>query len=172
MDTGVYAMKTGAIYSENPREHWGPFNTSGGIVLDLGCGFNDADSRDKRWSSPYYFNEQGAKLIFGIDINHSDVQILKDEVRGIFITDYIQNIGHLQNYIDCLKVTHLKCDIEGGEVALFDINPKTINDVAVEVHTPEIKARFLNWINAWGFKIYADLHLNHAPYISVVFANR
>lgn len=164
-------MITGIITSEDPEIHWQPMNAKDGIVLDLGCGFNDQDSRDKRYSSPYYFSKQGAKLIVGIDINDGDNQILKKEVDGIFITDKIDG-GNIQRFIDEHSPTHLKCDIEGGETSILGADPKTIKVAAIEVHTPEIRNQFMQWFSKWGFAVYADLQLAGQPHITVLFASR
>lgn len=166
-------MIVGEITCENPDEHWKPITVNGGIVLDLGCGFNDEDSRNKRWSSPYYFKKENAQLIIGVDINNDDIIILKNEIKNnsIFITDKIDD-GNIQSYIDRYNPTHLKCDIEGGEVAIINSDPKTIKNAAIEVHTPEIRKQFLDWFLRWGFSLYGDLSLRGHPHISVLFASR
>lgn len=165
-------MSKGIILSEDPKDHWKHLNTKDGIVLDLGCGFNDDDCRNKKYSTPHYFKEQGASLIVGVDGNASDIELLRQEIDGEFIAELINSGSQIQGYISKYKPTHLKCDIEGNETFLFQTDPMTLRCVAVETHGPQYRQGLNDWLNRWGFSVYSVESLASAPYIDIVYAQK
>jgi hypothetical protein len=167
------------ITTEDSSVHWKHFNVQNKTVLDLGCGRWYTETFEE--FSPVYFNRESAKLVIGIDSNSDEISYyqskLGDNTDFIFETKNILNtsdiIELLQKYPE---VNALKCDIEGHEKVLLELNAShlsNIDELAIEVHSKELNELFTQKITEWGFvlKLYAPITHN-GDRLGVLFCER
>jgi hypothetical protein len=119
------------INSENSSVHWKHLDVSDKIVLDLGCGLWHVD--DLHEASPVYFKNKGAKKIIGVDLNVNDINVLKDYFNAHFKGDGseflvkpITTTNDLLELITKYQIESIKCDIEGFEKVMFNINKNQV----------------------------------------------
>jgi len=169
------------INSENSSVHWKHLDVSDKIVLDLGCGFWDVN--DMQESSPVYFKNKGAKKIIGVDLNVNDINILKnyfdEHFKGDgseFLIKTITNTNDLLELIAKYQIESIKCDIEGFEKVMFNINKnqvKNITNISVEYHNNILFLNLLNALNNWDFKIINHSIFTYGPqHMGVLTAQR
>lgn len=166
----VHGCMRAAITSENPAEHWLPFDVRGGTVLDLGCGYNDDEAREHGWSTPAHWIAGDAVSVVGVDVCADDIARLEQETPCAYHCEPV-SVELVQRYMPV--VTHIKSDCEGGESELFAV-PLTpnIKSVSVECHTPPLIALCRQWVIEGGLRIVAERPLSHRPDIVVITAVR
>jgi|GEM_PF-1448210 SAM-dependent methyltransferase len=162
---------SGLIKSENSSDHWNQLDVSDKVVLDLGCGFWDVD--DIQESSPIYFKKKGAKKIIGVDLNENDIKVLKDyfpeHFKGDgseFLVKKITKTNDLLELITKYNIESIKCDIEGFEKVMFNINKNQIENIknlSVEYHDHVLFMNLVNTLNKWGFKITDHSVFTYGP---------
>lgn len=165
------------IQSENSIHHWAHFDVSNKVVLDLGCGRHDTHEIEHH--SPTYFLQQGALRVLAIDTRQTEVdyfnslQLENVQAKNMFI-DNADTIRFLLKETDA---TALKCDIEGWETVLYDLNVhdmEYITELAIEYHTIDIRENIICKIEEWGFSIISEgkFAFVHAPQMGVLFARK
>jgi hypothetical protein len=166
----VHGCFRSAITSENPAEHWTHLDVSGGVVLDLGCGYNDDQARDYGWSTPAHWLACEADRIIGVDTSAADIERIIRETPGTYHCEPV-SVDLVARYMP--EVTHIKSDCEGAEVSLFAV-PITgnVRAVAVECHNEALIAQCRRWVIDGGLKIVAEQPLSHRPDIVVITAER
>lgn len=114
------------------KKHWGYLNYKGKIVLDLGCDWG---------SSCYYFIDEGAKFVIGIDCNKEYIQKgLENKIENsplILKEEFIDSADKIEKLIEEYKPDIVKVDIEGAEKYILDMNPNVILKVKewiIEIH--------------------------------------
>jgi hypothetical protein len=169
------------IDSEKSSVHWKYLNVTGKIVLDLGCGLWDVN--DMQECSPVYFKNKGAKKIIGADLNAGDINILKEyfdeHFKGDgseFLVKAITTASDMLELIAKYQIQSIKCDIEGFEKVMFNIDKSLINnitDISVEYHTNILFLNLVNTFNNWGFTIINHSVFTYAPQgMGVITATR
>ncbi len=162
---------SGLINSENSSDHWTQLDVSDKIVLDLGCGFWDVE--DIQECSPIYFKNKGAKRIIGIDLNVNDINVLKDYFHEHFKGDgsefLVKKITKTKDILEIItqyNIESIKCDIEGFEKVLFNINKnqiENIKNISVEYHDHVLFLKLINTFNRWGFKVIDHSAFTYGP---------
>ena len=134
-------------------EHYKPVDLAGKVVLDLGAGEGE---------SARFFLEHGARKVICIEADPKayenlakNAQKFPNQLTAIY--GYF-NLGHLD-----LEYDFLKCDIEGYEEVLLDVELKTPS--VIEVHGLQLKDKF----QAKGYRI--DKNFNMAGYITYAYWN-
>ena len=166
------------INSENSSDHWKPFNPIDGTLLDIGCGRWYTEELNEL--SPLYFKQMKAKRIIGIDSNNNDIEfynkITSNNSDFTFIHTTIDSTEKVRELLLQYNITGLKVDIEGDEVHLLELTTddlRSIEEIAIEFHSDELKGRFLEKIPEWGFKIHTLAYfINTPPSLGVIFASR
>jgi SAM-dependent methyltransferase len=126
----------GVIKSEDPAEHWGFLPVEGEIILDLGCGINNAD----HISTPVYWITNKASYIIGIDASPESYELFKKHLflrNFVNIMDYIDRIEKFELYLGYYKPTVVKIDVEGGELYLNGLDSQyldSVKHIAIEYH--------------------------------------
>ena len=166
----VHGCLTKPVASEDPADHWMAFDVTGGVVLDLGCGYNDDEARERGWSTPAHWLAAGAFWVIGVDTCGADIERLTRETAGEFYCEPV-SVDVVRQHIG--EVTHIKSDCEGAESALFAVPiPETVRGVAVECHDAQLLAMCRRWVIDGGLTIVAERPLSHRPDIVVVTAER
>ena len=169
------------IDSEKSSVHWKYLDVSNKIVLDLGCGLWRVN--DMQESSPVYFKNRGAKKIIGVDLNANDINVLKGyfdehfkDDGSEFLVKAIATTNDMVELITKYQIQSIKCDIEGFEKVMFDIDKSLINsvtDISVEYHTHILFLNLINTFNNWGFTIVNHSVFTYAPQgMGVITATR
>ena len=169
------------IKSENSSEHWNKLDVAGKVVLDLGCGLWDVN--DMQECSPVYFKNKGAKKIIGVDLNANDIDVLKgyfdEHFKGDgseFLVKAITTTNDMLDLITKYQIQSIKCDIEGFEKVMFNINKSLISsvtDIAVEYHTHTLFLNLINTLKNWGFTLIDHSVFTYAPHgLGVITAKR
>lgn len=169
------------IKSENSSQHWNKLEVSDKIVLDLGCGLWDVN--DMQECSSVYFKNKGAKKIIGVDLNANDIDVLKgyfDEYfkndGSEFLVKAITTTNDMLDLITKYQIQSIKCDIEGFEKVMFNIDKSLINnvtDISIEYHTHILFLNLINTLNNWGFTIIDHSVFTYAPQgMGVITAKR
>jgi|694.fasta_scaffold57085_4 hypothetical protein len=145
------------IESENSSDHWSHFNCIGHNVLDLGCGRWYTEKVEEL--SPFYFGRT-AKTVVGVDSNSNDINYYINETIGdskyFFELIELNHVDQFRELISKYSITAIKCDIEGHESIMLDLNSDdlcNIQEFALEFHSTELKNKFLEKVIEWGFKI-------------------
>jgi hypothetical protein len=155
------------IESEDSSDHWRHLDPKGKNFLDLGCG--RWCSREGSWDgllheefSPIWIGENGANKVVGVDSSINEINYFNenntDKDKFIFIHESINNEDQLKDLIKKYDINAIKCDIEGYEIHFLNFSKedlKNINVFAVEYHSHDIKNKFTEKLNYWGFNIYA-----------------
>lgn len=149
-------VKTKAIRSEDPLEHWSDIeNVEGKVVMDLGCGWLHAG----HMTSVAYFISRGAAKVIGVDENCSEINSLAGTYPDhTFVCKAIHTTSDLIELFETYRPQIVKMDIEGFEVLLSGValpSLSSIEEIAVEYHNPECKAAVYNTFEGAGFKVIA-----------------
>lgn len=165
------------ICSENPSEHWCHLNIKDQNVLDLGCGrWSFSDAQD---STPYYFLNNGASKVVGVDVLKDEIDFynkINNNNKLSFVQAKLGEFDTLvvaRRLINDNQITSIKCDIEGAELFFLALNKedyKTINSIAIEYHGLWIKDLLLSHFNNNGFTLSVHGILN--PEFGVIFLNK
>lgn len=150
------------IESEEPPIHWPNINVKQKNVLDLGCG---------RWgetnlnnTTPYYFLNQGASHLLGIDSSVDEVKYFKSLKwqNTSFFAENIKGSNLIKTIIKQNNINVIKSDIEGRELLFLDFNEydmQSVESLYVEYHGQHIKELLENKFQQLGFVIYQIGHL-------------
>jgi SAM-dependent methyltransferase len=148
------------IKSENSSDHWVHFDVENKNVLDLGCGRWDVT--DLNEMTPFYFYNQNASKVVGIDANNDEIVFLNEnnpnKEKIIFQQGSIDSEQQVKDLIKTHSADAIKSDIESNEWVFFNFSPedfKNITSFAVEYHNHFYKQEFLNRYERWGFKLKA-----------------
>lgn len=163
-------MIEGIFHSEAPQEHWAHLNAKGKTVLDLGCGFWTDEERRAGNGTANYFISQNPEKYVGIDCNAQDIQSLATQFNGhAFIESRIENKDQILNLICQHNPTLVKCDIEGAESALFQLNDcLTIEEIGIETHNGSDGA-CLAWMLRVGLIPWRIDAASFCPEIKVIY---
>ncbi|MFI5136899.1 MAG: hypothetical protein ACHQIM_03670 [Sphingobacteriales bacterium] len=141
------------------------------VVLDLGCGLWDV--KDIEESSPVYFKNKHAKKIIGVDLNVNDISVLKDYFQehfngdgSEFLVKKITKTNDLLELITKYNIESIKCDIEGFEKVMFNINKnqiETVTNISVEYHDYVLFLKLLSTLKKWNFKITDHRVFTYGP---------
>jgi hypothetical protein len=159
------------IDSENSSVHWKHLDVTEKIVLDLGCGLWDV--YDIKESSPVYFKSKGAKRIIGVDLSENDISTLKDYFHehfegdgSEFLVKKITSTKDLLELITKYQIESIKCDIEGFEKVLFNIDKNQLGNatnISVEYHDHILFLKLINTLNKWHFNIIDHSVFTYGP---------
>lgn len=132
------------ILSEEPDIHWNFLHPKDKLVLDLGCDKFLSSKHSAQW-----FVEQGATYVLGVDLHH----IGYDHPRFTMDVKNIDCPEKINSLLKGFKPDILKVDIEKAEVHFKDIvKMPSVEELAIEYHTVELKKLMEEMIDAWGFK--------------------
>ena len=127
----------GIIETENADEHWGFFNATDKVVLDLGCGINNNEFAP----TPLWFiMTKKASKVYGVDSNPQSYQWFKQNYNVynfVSFMDYIDSIDKFNWYIGNVKPDIIKIDVEGAEVMLNALDIKLlelVQQIGIEYH--------------------------------------
>ena len=170
-------MEKFLIVSENSSDHWPFFDIENKNVLDIGCGIWYTEDMEE--TSPIWFANR-ANMVVGIDGNGGDIQRYQDYVgdnpKYVFREMRITDAEQVRELINEYSITALKCDIEGGEIALLDLTAEdlvNVSSIAIEFHNDELKEGFLQKIPEWGFNIEVYANFAATPlYMGVIYGTK
>lgn len=132
------------ILSEEPHIHWSFLHPKDKIVLDLGC--------DKFLSSKHsaeWFVEEGAFYVLGVDLHNIGYY----HPRFTMDVKNIDSAEKIENLLRVFQPDILKVDIEKAEVHFKDVKKMpSVEEVAIEYHTVELKKLMEEMVDLWGFK--------------------
>jgi len=167
------------IQTEDSSDHWKFFNVKDHVVLDLGCGRWYTEQFDE--FSPIYFGNQGARLVIGIDSSEDEILYFNQATVGNpkYIFEHV-NILATKDILDLLQkyptISALKCDIEGHERVLLNLNAgdlQTVSELAIEYHNKELNELFTKKVVEWGFNIKLNASMTtNEDRMGVLFCNR
>ena len=139
-------------------------------ILDLGCGRHP--DRNGEWTlplteyTPIFSALRDAKKIVGVDSRESEKpyydEYFKENHTNIethFYTLLIENSEQVKTLINNHNINYIKTDIEGYETLFLTWTKEdfdNIDDFVIEYHSDDIKNSFLNKLDEWGFKLYAQ----------------
>lgn len=162
------------IFSENPSEHWSHFKCQNQNVLDLGCGRMDA--KNPETMTPFYFSNNGAYKVLGIDVLDEEIQFFNSINKNSsvsFMKASVKDPYLARQIINDHKITAIKCDIEGSELFFLGFTSedyKNINSIAIEYHGLWIKNLLLPHFIENKFELSVHGILN--PEYGVLFLNK
>lgn len=170
-------MKEYHIYSEMPSEHWCHLNIKDQNILDIGCG-RWSFPNDESKSTPYYFINNGANKVIGVDILKEEIDFYNkiNHPKMSFIQAKLGDFDTLvvaRKLINDNQITSIKCDIEGSELFFLALNKddyKNINSIAIEYHGLWIKDLLISHFTNNGFTF--DVHGILNPEFGVIFLNK
>jgi len=158
------------IQDEHPSDSLRFLDPKNKNFLDLGCGRHTDKSGN--WTlppseyTPIFAVERGAKKVVGVDSRDVEKSFYEEyfkenfpDIECHFYTDLIENSEQVKSLIKTHDIDFIKTDIEGYETLFLTWSKEdfeNITDFVIEYHTNEIKNRFLNKLNEWGFQLYAQ----------------
>lgn len=152
----------GEIRSELPGEHWGFLGVRGRVVLDVGCGtMGGPDGRN----TAGYFGAAGAVRVIGVDVDdRSFASVTGDNVvlKKLRVAGAADVTALLREH----RPDVVKYDIEGGEIALPDVNAddaRRVSEWAVEYHDPATREASLRALTGWGYEVRVIPFAGHDP---------
>ena len=175
------------IHTENPKIHWEFVNVDQKRVLDLGCGRHQLEDEHRsldnalEWlQTPEYFLEMGADFVIGIDERPEEIEYFKSLFRGtdkesnvFFEQKQIRRPEDVKDLITRFKPDCIKCDIEGKEVLLEDLEDYTLSLVSeyyIETHSDFLHKTVKDKLESNDFLIREEILLGHASPSRVIFA--
>ena len=170
------------VDNENPNLHWEFVNVDGRIVLDLGCGrWEHIEHRDPNWpTTPEYWINKGASFSIGLDSDSNEINWFNDQFnddsRYKFECMFISSTADMANLISTYNPDCIKCDIEGGESTLFDLDDDIfckIDEYYIETHGDELYNRCIEKLTRNNYVIHSLIDLVHTQgFCKVVFARK
>lgn len=163
-------MIEGVIHSENPQEHWKHLNAHKKVVLDLGCGFWTEEERQSGNGTANYFIGQAPLKYVGVDCNSGDTQRLSEQFKEhIFLEAIIQSKEQILDLIYAYNPALVKCDIEGAESALFQLNDRlSIREIGIETHNG-LDGNCLAWMLRVGLTPWRIDIASFCPDIKIIY---
>lgn len=143
------------ITSEDPKEHWGFCRIQDRVVLDLGHGIWEENTKP----TPLFFLEEGAQKVVGVDPSQPSYNWYSQNLKtSKFIqhNDFIDSPNKLKMYIQYYKPHLIKCDIEGSEIYFNNITKEDmecVKEIAVEYHNLACKIIMNRMAEEWGMEI-------------------
>jgi hypothetical protein len=149
------------IESESPSTHWKYFDVKNKNVLDLGCG---------RWGgvtdideiTPFYFYNQGASKVIGVDANYVEINyLIENNISKDNITPYniaIESEEQIKHLLHEGNIQAIKSDIEGQERLFYNFTKNdftNITNLAIEYHGHDIQRELIRRSRDWDFKLRA-----------------
>lgn len=171
-------MENFKILSEKSEHHWPFLNTTGAVLLDIGCGRHDTP--DLPDTSPFYLGKDAIKVI-SVDASQKEIDFFNssglDPEKFIFICRRIGSKEDILDLISLYNPTVIKCDIEEHETNFYGITKEemsNVSEIAIEYHTFEILERIKNKMEEWGFQIHSEGKFGfvEAPQMGVLFGRR
>lgn len=170
------------VNNENPNEHWEFINVNKKIVLDLGCGrWEHVEYRDPNWpTTPEYWTQKGANRVIGIDADQNEIdwflKMYKDEIVYTFNCMAINSSNDFYYLINQYKPNVIKCDIEGGEIHLINLDNETfklVDEYYIETHGQELYLNCVSKLSECDYEIYEEIDLVHTNgHCKVLFAKK
>lgn len=158
------------VNNENPNEHWEFINVNGKTVLDLGCGrWEHVEYRDTNWpTTPEYWTQKGANQVIGIDADQNEIdwflKMYKNEIGYTFNCMIINSPDDFYHLINQYKPNVIKCDIEGGEIHLINLDNETfklVDEYYIETHGQELYLNCISKLFECDYEIYEEIDLIH-----------
>ena len=149
------------ITSEDPNEHWGFCRIQDRVVLDLGHGIWEQNTKP----TPLYFLEEGAQKVIGVDPSQPSYNWYSQNLKtSKFIQhcDFIDGADKLRMYIKYYRPELIKSDIEGSEIYFNNITKEdmeSVKEIAVEVHSLACTITIKNMAKVWGMDIVDQYQL-------------
>jgi cyclopropane fatty-acyl-phospholipid synthase-like methyltransferase len=140
------------IQSEEPKDHWYMLDVKDKIVLDLGCGLWDSKT-----PTPYYFIEQGASKVIGVDSSIESYNWYKQNFnhsKFMLHLDNIDDIEKFKMFLSYYKPHVVKIDIEGMELLMGNLTKDyftSVREMAIEYHGLAHNIMLKTMFNEWGF---------------------
>jgi hypothetical protein len=169
------------VNNENPNEHWQFVDVKDRVVVDLGCGrWEHIEYRDPEWpTTPEYWIQQGASSVIGIDADLNEIRWFEDQLPESefkFSCNYINSIESMQHVIETYSPNCIKCDIEGGEVFLFNLPDEIfclVDEYYIETHGDEMYNMCLNKLESCNYEIREQIDLIHTSgFCKVIFGKK
>lgn len=170
------------VNNENPNQHWEFVNVKEKTVLDLGCGrWEHIEYRDSAWpTTPEYWIQKGATKVIAIDSDMNEINwfnsMYNEELNYTFICLFINSSISFFNLINEYKPNCIKCDIEGGEIHLINLDKETfrlVEEYYIETHSNELYNGCINKLKECEYDIYEQIDLTHTNGIcKVIFARK
>jgi hypothetical protein len=163
-------MNITAINTENPLEHWKYVDVFDKILIDFGCGrWEHVEYRDKSWpTTPEYFVQRGAKKVIGIDSDSNEInwfnQNYNNDSRYAFEVLAINSSENFKHIFEKYNPSSIKCDIEGNEVFLLDLDEsifKNIKSIYIETHSKSLFDKIKNKFTNLNYNISNLINLSH-----------
>lgn len=139
-------MRKRIFGSENYSVHWGYTDFSGKIILDLGADYGSTAS---------FFLKHGAKKVIAVEGNF----VLAEQLCSTFrksdkvvpIKMWVNSPSQITKLIEKFKPDVVKCDIEGAETNLLQVQLKSADTWLVEAHSNEIYVQLVDKFYREGF---------------------
>lgn len=158
------------VNTENPYKHWEFVNVENRIVVDLGCGrWEKVEYRDPSWpTTPEFFKIKGASYVFGCDSDPEEISWFKSNFNSdstyAFYQLYVNSPTIFKEIIEKIKPNCIKCDIEGGEIHLINLEDeifKMVDEYYIETHNQELYFNCLNKLKQCEYDIVEEIDLTH-----------
>lgn len=162
------------ITDEDPFVHWADIDVQDKTILDLGAGdFGRIGSQDYL-STPEYWLSIGAAKVVAVDNVEQDLEKYQDaRIENVLIT--LEKPNDIESLISQFNPDLIKCDIEGWESLLFDMDPKYVQLVqgyAVETHNLELYDGLMDFFSKNSYEIVWSAEHAQNSYVRVVYAQK
>jgi len=149
-------MKHFLIEEETPIIHWPDINIKSKRVLDLGCGRWTASTFEG--TTPYYFLNQGAEFVVGIDACDKEIQFYSDLnlPNTLFKVLKLEDKNTFLELINHHNINVIKSDIEGNESLFLDLKKDemvNIESFYIEYHGDHMRDLLVAKLPELGFNI-------------------
>ena len=175
-------MITEEVNNENPHEHWKYIECNGKVAVDFGCGrWEHVERRDQSWpTTPEYLLEKGASTVYAFDIDLNEIDWYKNNFSEtkpqiVPIQKDLSTLEVFKEIYSAYKPKIVKCDIEHNERFLLELTDEEFSSVdtyAIETHSDQLQAAFLQKFEKLGYEITNIIHLIHANPMKVIFATK
>jgi len=140
----------------DPMDHWGWLHVAGKTVLDVGADYG---------STADFFLEQGALRVVAVEADPKLFRRLAalaaEDARIEAVEMRVSSVHDWERLLQSYKPDVVKSDCEGGEGWLLDLDKRffhLVSQWAIELHTPEMAARFSNDVSYNSLEaLYAGL---------------